>query len=304
MKYRIIALAVSLIVAGGIVIQATGSQESSPQETSGNNSQIPEMSEKYTTVQTPMNNTEVSSSLVPIRFDLRKEMTRYQLFIDDEVRKTGTANETNIVYVEVEEGEHTYRLELFNGTDNPVDRTRTRTFSFTPATNITLVSPAKSVESGQEVEFTYRVETDEETNVELFIDDEKAAEDLLTSDQEITTTVRNIDQGNHTWTVETEYSSRTKHFQVEESLPALQINSFSVQNSDDGWNARVDVEAQIETSYELLLNGEVQTTGTVEQGSSSLGLPITPESGQNTVKITFSNEEGSFETGEETINAN
>lgn len=304
MKYRLLALAISLIVAGGIVLQATGNQTTTPEDENDTEINLPEMKEKYTNVQSPKNNTVVEESPVPIRFDVSENLESYQLYVNNEIRKSGDISETNIAYVDVDKGTHSYHLKLFNGTNSAADSTRTRTFTFSPGINVTLAEPVDTVESGQEVEFTYEIETDKETSVELFIDNKKAAEDTVNSDQTITTTVRDIGKGNHTWKIITDNLVESQDFKVKEPLPALEINSFSVQNSDDGWNARADVEARIETSYELIVNGDVATSGTITKGSSSLGIPLTPESGQNTVKIRFANEEGEFETQEETINAN
>lgn len=302
MKIKIAALILSVIVAGGIVFQSI--DQESPEENDNQNQteiDLPEMKERYTTVQSPSNNTEITSAQIPIRFQVDTEAEQYQLRIDGEERKTGIVNSTNIVNVEIRPGKHYYSIQIAAENGTIVDSTRKRYFTYEPRVNISLEEPEGSIQSGKSVEFVYNVETEIQNNVELLLDGEIAAEDSVSSDKSFETTVEDIELGNHTWTVRSGGVTDSREFEVTESLPAGEINRFSVQNSDDGWNARVDVETPEESSYELLLNSEVVETGTVQSGASSLGIPINPIEGQNTAKILFQNSKGEFESNEETF---
>ena len=302
MKIKIAALILSLVVAGGIVFQSMDQQ--SPEESENPNQtevDLPEIKERYTTVQSPSNNTEIDSAQVPIRFQVDTKAELYQLRIDGEERKTGAANSTNIVIAEINPGKHYYSIQITAENGTVVDSTRRRYFTYEPGINISLEEPVGSIRSGKSVEFVYSVETDSQNNVELLVDGEIAAEDTVSLDNSFETTVEDIELGNHTWTVRSGGVTDSREFEVTESLPAGEINRFSVQNSDDGWNARVDVETSEESSYELILNGEVVETGTVQSGASSLGIPINPSEGQNDAKIIFENSKGEFESNEETF---
>lgn len=302
MKIKVAALILSVIVAGGIVFQSM--HQETPEEDNQNQTEIdlPEMKGKYTKVQSPANGSQIESVEVPIRFQVSTEAEMYKLVLDGEERKQGAVNNSNTVTTAVSPGEHSYTIRITDRNGTVIDSTRKRYFTYTPSANITLDFPEGEIQSGQTVEFSYSIQTDNQRTVELIIDGEIAAEDSTETDQVFETTVDDIEQGNHTWKVNSEGISKTKSFQVAESLPAGEITRFSVQYSDDGWNARVDVETHQKSSYELMLNNEVVEKGTVEAGDSSLGIPISPQTGENSAKIIFENSEGEFESNEETFN--
>lgn len=295
MDKRLLLTITIIIAVSGIFVymQGEGGQEIS--ETEEGEMDVPEMNSRYITMIAPQ---EQAKTPVRFRFDANTtQAEEYVILVDGEHAASGDLYEQNLEKLDLAEGTHTYTVQLVES-GNTVDETSQRNLSVINGTRIELISPVGPVESGDEIEFVYSVNGSE--TAELFLDGEKIAEKETGDVNRIT--VQDIKSGEHVWSLEADEGSKEETFDVEEDVETLQIHDFDVVDSDEGWRARADVTALLDTQYTLYVDDEIVDEGLVPEGDVSLGIPV-ELNGEQAVKIRFRNEHGEFTTDEVSVDA-
>ncbi len=289
----VFTVAVVVAAAAGYVYTQQVPPEDTPPGPGGERMDISDIDARYMEVLSPESE---SDNPVEISFEAEEEeASGYRIMVDGVMKVSGDLGSRNLERLRLSEGEHSYEIILINESGMEVDSSGTRQVKVSDGVEIELLSPTTSVKSGEEVAFHFSVNGSD--TAELFLDGTKQAEKQVDGEEKII--LESLESGSHSWTVRTSGKEKSAEFTVSGELPAVVIHEFYVENSPEGWQARADLTAQDVTDYSVYVNSEQVKQGTVQEGESSLGIPLQVEEGSN-VWIEFRNARGQVSTREVT----